>query len=137
MLIEHPESVTIVARDGDSLVVVVQPRPGAPVPTVELPAGCIEAGETPMQAAARELREECSLAAGQWHPLGEFLAAPSYSTELVHVFEAVQLRADAGTPAPDEEITVERRKLEELPGALSDAGSIAAFALWSQSADAR
>ncbi|HUO74671.1 MAG TPA: NUDIX hydrolase [Solirubrobacteraceae bacterium] len=133
MLIEHPESVTIVAFDGPDAVVVIQPRPGTADPTVELPAGCLEPGEDAAQAAARELREECSLAAVQWRLLGTFWAAPAYSTELVHVFEARGLTASAGRPDPDEHITVGRRPLSELPGALSDATSIAAFALWAAS----
>ena len=71
----------------------------------------------------------------RWRPapgaqLGAFWAAPAYSTERVHVFEARDLIPSPGRPDPDEDITVERRSLAELPGALSDATSIAAFALW-------
>lgn len=130
-LIRHPESVVVVAIEDASVAVVTQPRPGAPQPTVELPAGCLEPGETPREAAERELREECSLAAARWRELGAFWAVPAYSTEHVHVFEARDLSARAGRPDADEEITVGRRGLGELPGALSDAISIAAFALWS------
>jgi 8-oxo-dGTP pyrophosphatase MutT (NUDIX family) len=130
MLIEHPESVAIVALDRAEVIVVIQSRPGAPARTVELPAGCLEPGESAAQAAARELSEECSVAAAQWRQLGAFWAAPAYSTERVHVFEARDLTASAGRPDPDEDITVGRRPLSDLPGALSDATSIAAFALW-------
>jgi ADP-ribose pyrophosphatase len=130
-LVEHPESVTILALPGDgSLVVVVQTRAGAGGQTVELPAGCLEPGEEPLAAAVRELREECSLAAAQWRRLGVFWAAPAYSTERVHVYEARSLDTAEGRLEPDEDITVEHRPLEALPAALSDATSIAAFALW-------
>jgi 8-oxo-dGTP pyrophosphatase MutT (NUDIX family) len=130
VLVEHPQSVAILALDRDQVMVVIQPRAGAPEHTVELPAGCLEAGEAPLDGARRELREECSLAAGAWRELGAFWAAPAYSTERVYVFEARDLIASPGRPDPDEDITVERRPLAELPGALSDATSIAAFALW-------
>jgi ADP-ribose diphosphatase len=130
VLIRHPASVAIVALDGDGVVVVVQTRPGAPEPTVELPAGCLEPGESVLEAAMRELREECSLAAVQWREVGDFWAAPAYSTEHVTVFEARGLSHAPGVPDADENIVVQRRALEALPRALSDATSMAAFALW-------
>lgn len=135
MLIEHPESVAIVALDGSERVAVVtQTRPGAAGRTLELPAGCLERGEGSRDAAVRELREECSLAADRWRELGAFWAAPAYSTERVHVFEARELAASPGRPDPDEDITVGWRSAAELPGALSDGTSIAAFALWQAAA---
>ncbi len=130
MLIDHPASVVVLARFGTEVVVVVQPRPGAGGCTVELPAGCLEPGETALEAAVRELREECSLAGSRWRELGEFLAAPAYSTERVTAFEATGLSESPGSPDADEEITVQWRQLDELPAALSDATSMAGFALW-------
>jgi ADP-ribose pyrophosphatase len=132
VLVRHPESIAIVALDAESILVVRQSRAGAPERTVELPAGCIEQGESALEAAERELQEECGLSAARWRKLGEFWAAPAYSTERVHVLEARELvPAPAGAlPDPDEDITVERRALAELPAGLSDATSIAAFALW-------
>lgn len=130
MLIRHPESVTIVAVDDGEIVLVRQPRPGAGDWTLELPAGCLEEGETPEQAARRELAEECGLAALEWRDVGSFWAAPAYSTELVHVLEGRRLEPAEGRQDADEDILVERRPLAELPTPLSDATSIAAFALW-------
>lgn len=130
MLVRHPESVAIVALEAESVLVVRQSRAGAPERTVELPAGCIEQGESVLEAAERELREECGRSATQWRTLGEFWAAPSYSTERVHVLEARELTAVPADPDPDEDITVELRALAALPAGLSDATSIAAFALW-------
>lgn len=130
-LIQHPESVIIVALDDEEIVLVRQTRPGANGPTLELPAGCLEEGETPEQAAARELEEECGLAAGTWQKLGSFWAAPEYSTEYVHVFEATQLLA-VGSPGldEDEDVVVVRLPLKGVMSELSDAGSLGALALW-------
>jgi 8-oxo-dGTP pyrophosphatase MutT (NUDIX family) len=130
-VIEHPESVVVVAVEDDQIVLVRQSRPGASERTLELPAGCLEPGETLEEAAARELAEECGLAAGSWRQLGSFWAAPEYSTEYVHVFEASGLLevGSAGLDA-DEDLVVERLPLKGVLGELSDAASLGALALW-------
>jgi ADP-ribose pyrophosphatase len=133
-LVEHPDSVVIVALEGDLLLCVKQGRPGSRGPTLELPSGKLEPGEKPAAAAARELAEECALGAREWRELGRFWAAPAYSTELVHVFEARELSASDGALLdPDEELEVERIPLEGAMRRLSDAGSVAALALWLES----
>jgi ADP-ribose pyrophosphatase len=130
-LIEHPESVIVVAVEDDEIVLVRQSRPGADGTTLELPAGCLEEGETPEEAAVRELEEECGLAAGSWRRLGSFWAAPEYSTEFVHVFEASEL-LEVGSSGldEDEDLVAERLPLKGVLGELSDAGSLGALALW-------
>lgn len=130
-LIEHPETVIVVAVEDDEILLVRQSRPGANGTTLELPAGCLEEGETPEEAAVRELAEECGLAAGSWRRLGSFWAAPAYSTELVHVFEATEL-VEIGSPGldEDEDLVPERLPLKGVLGELSDAGSLGALALW-------
>ena len=130
-LIEHPETVVVVAVESDEIVLVRQSRPGADGETLELPAGCLEEGETPEEAAARELEEECGLAAGSWRKLGSFWAAPAYSTEFVHVFEASGL-LEVASPGldDDEDLVVERLSLRGVMGELSDAASLGALALW-------
>lgn len=130
-IVQHPPSVVLVVVEGGELVLVRQSRPGSGSRTLELPSGKLEAGEAPADAAARELAEECGLAAEVWSPVGTFWAAPGYSTELVHVFEASGLsQADPAQLDDDEDIEVERRPLAGALEALDDAASIAALALW-------
>jgi ADP-ribose pyrophosphatase len=132
-VLRQPDSVSIVALDGEQLVLVRQTRAGAGGRTLELPAGSIEEGESPEECAARELVEECGLTAGSWRKLGDFWAAPDYSTEYVHVFEAREL-VDVGIGEREEgdDLVVERRGLRGVIGELSDANSLAALALWLQ-----
>ena len=102
-LIEHPESVVLVVEDGDDLVCVRQTRAGAPDPTLELPSGKLEPGETPEEAARRELAEECGLAAGSLRKMGSFWVVPAYSTEHCHVFHATTLSPAAPAALDDDE----------------------------------
>jgi ADP-ribose pyrophosphatase len=130
-LIEHPPTVGLVVVDGEDIVLVRQTRPGSQSRTLELPSGKLEDGETPEQAAARELAEECGLSASRLRELGTFWAAPAYSTELIHVFEATGLTpATAAALDEDEDIEVERLPLASALERLDDASSIAALALW-------
>jgi len=129
-VIEHPPSVALVVVDRGEIVLVRQPRAGAGGTVVELPAGTLEPGETPVAAAGRELAEECGLAVAEWTELGSFWAAPAYSTEHVTVFAgSVSDTAEGGADA-DEEIEVLRLPVAEVLSRLEDGISIAAFALW-------
>ena len=130
-LIQHPPSVVLIAVEGGELVLVRQSRPGSGSRTLELPSGKLEDGESPAEAAARELAEECGLAAEALSEIGTFWAAPGYSTELVHVFEASDLsEAHPAELDDDEDIEVERLPLAGALTQLDDAASIAALALW-------
>jgi len=130
-LVQHPDSVVIVAVEGDQLVCVRQTRPGSGGQTLELPSGKLEPGESAADAAARELAEECALGAGRWRELGGFWAVPAYSTEFVHVYEASELEAvDGAVLDDDEDVDIERIALVGSLGHLSDAVSVAALALW-------
>lgn len=107
-LVQHPDSVSIVPLTSDGqLLFVRQHRLGPDIPLLEFPAGVMEAGEDPTECAARELREETGLAAGQLVKLGQAYLTPGYCTELMHFFFASQL-----FPAPlpgdaDEFINIE------------------------------
>jgi len=100
-------------RPDGAIPIVRQYRPAVEGYTWEFPAGTIDAGETPEQAAARELREETGLRVekllriGGYHPDTGRLSVSSYG------FFA---RCDNGdrSAAPEPGIVVRYVRLEEL-----------------------
>jgi ADP-ribose pyrophosphatase len=122
-VVEHPGAVAILAWDGERLAMVSQWRQAAGADLLEIPAGTCEQGEAALATAQRELAEECGLAASSWKEGPSFYTAPGFSTELLNLYLATDLRP-IDTPAPDDE-ALERSWLT-LPAALSaiDTGRI-------------
>ncbi len=106
-VVRHAPAVSVLAvRPSDGRVLGVrQPRPAVAADTWELPAGLIDPGETPLEAATRELREETDLC-GDLREITRMYVSPGFTDELVHLFEAHDLRPCRGTPDPGEELTV-------------------------------
>jgi ADP-ribose pyrophosphatase len=77
----------------DRFVLVEQFRPVLGHLTIEFPAGQIEDGETPINAAEREFYEETLLDA-EMHSVGSFSLMPNRSTSQVHGFFGFTDNAD-------------------------------------------
>jgi ADP-ribose pyrophosphatase len=91
-IVEHSPSVGLVPiLGGTNVLFVTQYRRAAKKFMLEIPAGKIEKGETPKQAALREMREEIGYV-GKLSPISQWYLAPGYNTELMYVFTATDLR---------------------------------------------
>jgi ADP-ribose pyrophosphatase len=132
-VVEHPGAVVVIALDEERRVALVrQYRHAVNCYLLELPAGGLEPGESPLETAQRELREEVGVEAAAWTRLGSFFSSPGFASEILHVFLAEQLRPARAEPDDDEDIVVVRYRLSELyeePGQLRDAKSLAALLL--------
>jgi ADP-ribose pyrophosphatase len=129
-IVEHPGAVVIAAWDGERLATVRQWRHPAGAELLELPAGTLDPGEAPLATAARELAEECGLAAGSWLEGPRFYSAPGFCTELLHSFVATDLVEAPSIADADEELETGWLTLPEAlaaidEGRIMDAKSIA------------
>jgi ADP-ribose pyrophosphatase len=103
-IITHPGAVGVVAVDADNCVLLVrQYRLAVDAITHELPAGILEADETPRACASRELREEVGLKPLNLQAIGGLHTAPGYTDEYIHLFYATEFE-HAPLPQDDDEM---------------------------------
>jgi len=134
-IIEHGGSVVIIPVDADgNMLFVRQYRHATNGDLLELPAGTREGNEPYKECAAREIREETGMEAGKLEDLGKFYLAPGYSTELMGVFLATELKHNPLAPDDDEFLVVEKIPVKVAmdmakSGKILDAKSLAALFL--------
>lgn len=80
---------------------------------LEVPAGKIDEGETPLCCAKRELSEECGVAAEKWTELGPFVSSPGFCDEVIWLFLAENLSAAKQSLDDDEFLDVIKIPLSE------------------------
>ena len=91
-----PDWVNVVAlTDDDELVLVEQWRHARDHVTLEIPGGTVDGGESPREAAERELLEETGYRARQWARLGSIEPNPAILTNCCHTFLALGARKEA------------------------------------------
>lgn len=98
-LILSPPCSAVVVADGGDLLFTRQPRFGAQAEVLEIVKGGAEPGETSLECAQRETREELGVVAAHWSELGRLYEIPSlmnYAVELflAHGIEHVESQAE-------------------------------------------
>ena len=96
-VLEYPDWVNIIAVTQEGQIVMErQYRHALGKTCYELPCGVIEAGETPLEAAKRELLEETGYAGGEWQEWMTLSPNPATSTNLAHSFLATGVEKVSG-----------------------------------------
>ncbi len=88
-IVKHPGGAVILAINKNNEVCLLKQWRHAIQKTIwELPAGCLEVDEPPLQTAKRELEEEAGVSARDWRELGKIYPSPGFSDEVLYLFEA-------------------------------------------------
>lgn len=125
-IVRHPGASAIVPFLSDpggadpQLLLLKQYRYAADTTLYEVPAGRLDAGETPLACAHRELLEETGCRAERMEHLFTMFTTPGFTDEKIHLFLATGLIAGEAKREPDEFIEVERVPLSKALSMIKD-----------------
>ncbi len=111
-IVRHPPSVVLIPFEADGRVVLVrQYRAPLDRTTIEFPAGRVEPGESPEDAARRECEEEIGRVPDTIERLHGLYPAPGFCDEELIFFRVSSLRVPPpnSTRRPDDDEDIETR----------------------------
>ena len=135
-IVRHVGSAVMMAVDEKKRILLVrQYRLPAGASIWELPAGRLDPGENPLQAAKRELIEETGFRASKWKKLAVFYGSPGFVAEKMTIFLATGLTAGEAQPMDDERIECRwfsSKKVEKMlkSGEIVDGKTMIGYLTW-------
>jgi 8-oxo-dGTP pyrophosphatase MutT (NUDIX family) len=112
---------SMLVSDGDKYLFIRQNKPGGAYPhTLHIPGGGLDPGETPIDAAIREVREEVGIEVDAVTPVDfdwDVVPYKGESTLLIFLRFTGELASGVATPLSDakEVIWIDRKELDKYP----------------------
>lgn len=111
----HSGGVSVLPLEDDGMVTLVrQFRYGVQDVTLEIPAGKLEKGEDPLEAAKRELSEETGFTADEILTLHIDYSSPAILSEVIYIYLARGLHGGKAHLDKGEFLSVERYHISQL-----------------------
>ncbi len=138
-VVRHRGSAVMLAADEQHRILLVrQFRLPAGKKLWELPAAKVDEGETVLEAAKRELRDEPGYSAKNWSKLVGYYPSPGYVEEFMTIFVATGLTEGEAEPMDDERIETRwftRGELDRMidDGEMEDGKTLTGYLLWARS----
>lgn len=118
-VVQHADAVAVLITRGREVLGVNQKRVAVGRTTWEIPAGLIDPGEEPEDAAEREAAEEVQLG-GRLQLVSRFFVSPGFTDEEVFLYELKDPVHAPGVPDADERLTPQWRDALEAWNAVTD-----------------
>lgn len=133
----HGGACVLAVTDQDEVYMVRQFRYAFGEEIWELPAGKLEAGEDPFEAAKRELEEECGVTADDYTDLGVLYPTVGYDSEKIYIWMARGLHAthqhlDAGEFLDVHKVPYADALRMVMDGTIRDSKTVAAVLKYAQ-----
>ena len=134
-IVHHRGGVAILFKVDDKFIFEKQYRYAMNEEIIEMPAGKLEEGEIPIEAAKRELLEETGYRPLEMIHLGDSYPTPGYSTEVIHLYYCPKAVKEERHLDNDECIDLIYLTLEEIEemiaqGKIKDSKSVASIFLY-------
>ena len=114
-IVRHPGAVALLAFiDDETVLLVKQFRTAIGKSIYEIPAGKLEKGEEPKDAALRELEEETGYKAGSIEELGYIYTGAGFTDQKIYIFKASNLSMGKKGGDDDEFIEVFPFKIRDI-----------------------
>lgn len=113
-VVEHPGGTSVLYVQDGKILLVKQFRYAFGEAIYEIPAGKLNVGEDPKEAARRELSEEAGVEAKELTLISEYYPTCGYSAEKIYIYEAHDCVQGTAHPDEGEFLNVEYMPVEEV-----------------------